>query len=155
MPHIHEKIDFTIGFLAVYESKVLLVHHKKLNKWICPGGHVELDEDPETALFREMEEEAGLKKSDVEVLSEKPSLDEKGRKFLFTPNFMDIHDFNETHKHIGLMYFLKAKTNKVILEEAAHWAMEWIGEEDFENPKYNLDQGMKFYAREAIKKANL
>lgn len=155
MAHIHEKIDFTVGFLAVYENKVLLVHQKKLNKWTCPGGHIELDEDPEQALFREMEEETGLKETDVEVLSEKPNINEKGRKYLFTPNFMDIHDFNDSHKHVGLMYYMRAKTNKVRLEESAHWAMEWVGQESLNDSKYNLDEGMKFYITKALEKSKM
>ena len=139
MPHINEKIDFVVGFFIVYNKTVLLVDHKKLNKWVCPGGHIELDEDPDQALFREMEEETGLKASDVEVLSPKPGIDEEGVKPLFTPNFLDIHNFNETHKHVALVYFLKSKIEKVVLEKEAHRAIEWVGEQDLENgPKYNL-----------------
>ena len=49
MPHIHEKIDFTVSLFIVEGEKVLLVHHKKLDRWLPIGGHIELDEDPEQA----------------------------------------------------------------------------------------------------------
>ena len=47
MAHIHEKIDFTVAIFVVHEGKVLLIHHRNLNKWLPLGGHIELDEDPE------------------------------------------------------------------------------------------------------------
>ena len=34
MAHIHEKIDFTVAIFVVQESKVLLVHHRRLSKWL-------------------------------------------------------------------------------------------------------------------------
>ena len=49
MPHIHEKIDFTVAIFVVHDGKVLLIHHRKLDQWLPLGGHIELDEDPEIA----------------------------------------------------------------------------------------------------------
>ena len=72
MPHLHELYDFVVSAFIVHDDKVLLVHHPKYDKWIPMGGHVELDEDPETALFREIEEETGL---EVSILSSKPTLE--------------------------------------------------------------------------------
>lgn len=50
------------------DKKILLVHHKKLNKWVQPGGHIEEHEDPEQAAIREVKEETGL---DIELLGER------------------------------------------------------------------------------------
>lgn len=41
-------------------SKVLMNHHKSLNKWLCFGGHADGDEDIEGVARRETEEESGL-----------------------------------------------------------------------------------------------
>ena len=49
MAHIHEKIDFTASVYIVRDNRVLLHMHKKLNMWLPPGGHIELDEDPNQA----------------------------------------------------------------------------------------------------------
>ena len=53
MAHIHEKIDFTVAIFVVQDGKLLLIHHRALNKWLPLGGHIELDEDPEQAALRE------------------------------------------------------------------------------------------------------
>ena len=41
-------------------SKMLMVYHKKLNKWLPPGGHLEENETPAEAVRREVKEETGI-----------------------------------------------------------------------------------------------
>jgi ADP-ribose pyrophosphatase YjhB (NUDIX family) len=151
MAHIHEYIDFTVVAFIVYGNKVLLVFHKKLQRWLPVGGHIELDEDPEQALFREILEECGL---EVEVLSTKPNFKDAGRKALLTPNFLDIHDISDTHKHIGLTYFAKAKSDKVKLAEQEHDDIRWFTEQDLNNPEFAITDDIKFYVKEAVKAVN-
>ena len=43
------------------DKKILLVKHKKFNKWVQPGGHIEIDELPEETAVREVYEETGIK----------------------------------------------------------------------------------------------
>src|SRR3989344_5120336 len=115
MPHIHEKIDFCVDALIVYQDKILLIFHKKHQIWLQVGGHIELNEDPEEALLREIKEECGL---DVEIVGKKePQIEVNGTKFLYPPTFMNIHKVSETHKHIGLFYIAKAKTDKFVFNE--------------------------------------
>lgn len=49
---------------------VLFVHHKKLNKWLFVGEHIEENEDPETAVLREVKEETNLdvEEKDLELI---------------------------------------------------------------------------------------
>ena len=153
MAHIHEQIDWTIVAYLVYKSKVLFVFHKKLQKWLPLGGHVELNENPDEALLREVKEESGIE--DVEVLASKPNLhsEDPRRKFLYTPAYVDIHPIDETHDHIGLIYFLRAKTDMIQLAEEEHTEIRWLAEEEFDDPQFNLELSIKFYAREAIHRA--
>ncbi len=37
MAHIHEKIDFTVAIFVVHAGKILLIHHRKLDKWLPLG----------------------------------------------------------------------------------------------------------------------
>ena len=46
MAHIHEKIDFTVAIFVVHDDKILLIHHRKLGKWLPFGGYIEFDEAP-------------------------------------------------------------------------------------------------------------
>ncbi len=43
-------------------SRTLLTHHRKLNRWLQPGGHADGEADLLTAALREVREEAGLKR---------------------------------------------------------------------------------------------
>jgi 8-oxo-dGTP diphosphatase len=47
-------------------TRVLLVEHRSYG-WSCPGGHVELGEDPVDAACRELAEETGLDRRPVSV----------------------------------------------------------------------------------------
>ncbi len=42
------------------QSQVLLLHHRKLDRWLQPGGHSDGDTNPERVARREAEEETGL-----------------------------------------------------------------------------------------------
>ena len=150
MPHIHEKIDFTVGAFITHENRVLLVHHKELKKWLAVGGHIELDEDIEQALYREIEEESGLKPPEIEILAEKPDINDPDSKFLFTPSYVDIHKINDRHRHIIFVYFVKSKTGAVKLAESEHHEIRWFTEKELDDPKYQLIPKIKFYAKEAL-----
>ena len=41
-------------------DRLLLLHHRRLDRWLQMGGHVERDETPLAAALREAEEESGL-----------------------------------------------------------------------------------------------
>jgi 8-oxo-dGTP pyrophosphatase MutT (NUDIX family) len=151
MPHIHELYDFTVTVFIVYEGKTLLVHHPRYGKWVPMGGHIELDEDPEEALYREVEEETGL---EVEIINKRPDFEvEPGTKLLPVPNFMDVHDANAPHRHIGLIYFAVAKHDNHVLS-AEHTDIRWLGEADLDKAEYDLDPSVKFYCREAFRLAS-
>lgn len=147
MPHIHDLIDFTVGAYIVHNNKVLLIDHKQLKTWLAVGGHIELDEDPEEALMREVKEESGL---DIKIVGEKPKFEDKGFKSLIAPVYMDIHDINETHKHIGLVYFATADTDEVVLAEAEHNDIRWFSKDELSDPQYNIRPSIRFYAEQAL-----
>ncbi|HVZ79426.1 MAG TPA: NUDIX domain-containing protein [bacterium] len=149
MPHLHEKIDFTVSIFIVRDQKVLFILHKQLKKWLPIGGHIELDEDPEAAALREAKEESGL---DVELVGTRPPLKaEPGFRPLLQPAYMDIHLIREPHWHIGMVYFARVKAGKVTLNSGEHHDIRWMTESDLEDPQWALYDNLKFYAREALK----
>lgn len=107
------------------QTKVLLVHHAKLNRWLQPGGHADGDEHVLRVALREAEEETGIKK--LSLLRE-PIFD------------LDIHtiparkDFPE-HLHYDIRFLIQAdEAEQIVVSEESH-DVKWIALADLE--KYN------------------
>jgi len=162
MAHIHEKIDFTVAIFVVHNEKILLIHHRKLNKWLPLGGHIELDEDPEIAAHREAREECGF---DVELLGERPPTTEPGTRALIAPRFLDIHKISETHEHIGMMYWARPLSSAPLpipngerkgegfvpkCATAEHHDIRWCSKDDLETLQPAMSNAVKWYCRKAI-----
>jgi 8-oxo-dGTP pyrophosphatase MutT (NUDIX family) len=45
---------------VIDDDKILLIYHKKFDKYIQPGGHIEGDEEPYQTAIREVFEETGV-----------------------------------------------------------------------------------------------
>lgn len=147
MAHIHEKIDLTVAILVVHDGKVLVVHHRKLGKWLPLGGHVELDEDPEQAALREAKEESGL---DIELVGERPPTTEPGTRALIAPRFLDIHRINATHEHIGMIYFARVKGGDLALAAAEHHDIRWVAPDDLGTLQPPMSGAVTWYCRQAL-----
>jgi 8-oxo-dGTP diphosphatase len=147
MPHIHELYDFVVSAFIVHRQKVLLVYHKKYKEWLPIGGHVDLDEDPEQALFKEIREECGLK---VRVLADKPPIAHPGVKPIFTPSYVDVHRISDKHKHIAFVYFATASSAKVTLLEREHREFRWVSLAGLKDPSLRLTRSILFYCRQAL-----
>ncbi len=163
MPHLHEKIDFTVAIFVVHRGKVLLIHHRKLDKWLPLGGHIELDEDPEQAALREAKEESGL---DVELLGERPPTTGPGTRALIAPRFLDIHRITDTHEHIGMIYWARPRavtspghsgahrvtrpaTPALAMEE--HHNIRWCSADELNKLEPPMSDAVKWYCRNAIR----
>lgn len=55
------KICYTASAALVVDHKILLIKHKKLQTWLCPGGHIDPDETAHEAAEREFWEETGIR----------------------------------------------------------------------------------------------
>jgi 8-oxo-dGTP pyrophosphatase MutT (NUDIX family) len=147
MAHIHEKIDFTVAIFVVQNSRVLLIHHRQLDKWLPLGGHIELDEDPEQAALREAREESGL---EVELIGERPPTTQTGTRALIAPRFLDIHRITDTHEHIGMIYWARPKKGTLTRAELEHHELRWCTEKELEGLKPIMSNAVKWYCRKAI-----
>jgi 8-oxo-dGTP pyrophosphatase MutT (NUDIX family) len=147
MAHSHETIDFTVAIFVVQDGNVLLVHHRKLDKWLPLGGHIELDEDPEQAALREAKEESGL---EVELLGERPPTTEPGTRALVAPRFLDIHRITDTHEHIGMIYWARPKRGSTILAVEEHHDIRWCSAADLDKLEPPMSDAVKWYCRKAL-----
>jgi 8-oxo-dGTP pyrophosphatase MutT (NUDIX family) len=135
---------------VVRDGRVLVVHHRKLNRWLPLGGHVELDEDPEQAALREAREESGL---EVELLGERPPTTSPGTRALIAPRFLDIHRISDTHEHIGMIYWARPKAGSVTLAAAEHHAIRWCALPELDQLSPPMTDAVKWYCRQAIAEA--
>ena len=147
MAHIHERIDFTVAIFVVHAGRVLVIHHRKLDRWLPLGGHIELDEDPEQAALREAKEERGL---DVELLGERPPTSGAGTRALMAPRFLDIHRITDTHEHIGMIYWARPKNGSLTLAADEHHDIRWCSAEDLDSLTPAMADAVKRYCRKAI-----
>ena len=80
-------------------SRVLLTHHRKLNRWLQPGGHADGDNDVLRVALRETSEETGLDPDQIQLLSDE----------VFD---VDIHTIPASrhdtwHEHIDLRFLVQ------------------------------------------------
>ena len=151
MAHIHEKIDFTVEVFIVHKNKVLLRMHDKFKFWLSVGGHIELDEDPIEAAYREVKEEVGL---DIKIVGQSfpENFEEEGFKPIVNPRSIFRHNITPTHEHICFVYFATTdnpETVDSVLEHEQGSNVKWFTLEDLE--KEDLVPNVKFYATEALK----
>ena len=152
MPHIHDKIDFTVEVFVVYDNKVLLRKHDKYGMWLSVGGHIELDEDSNQAALREVKEEVGL---DVQLYHDGsyPLTKRDGFQELRPPQFMNRHRINDLHEHVTLVHFARSNTDKLTLSETEKSdGCRWFTRDELDDPQYNINDDIKMYARSALEK---
>ena len=92
---------FTVAVFVVHRERVLLHYHRKLGKWLPPGGHVEANELPDDAALREVLEETGVRARLVGGRG--LSVDEPLQ--LVVPAGIQVERIYPGHEHIDLVYF--------------------------------------------------
>ncbi len=148
MPHIHEKIDFVAEVFIVNRGRVLLRKHDKYKIWLPPGGHIELDEDPNRAAIREVKEEVGL---DIELLPDCPLPDFKDVTELIPPRFLNRHRINATHEHVSLIYFATSRGDKITQGDTeVSEDIRWLTREELNDPSLDVREQVKYYAKAAL-----
>ena len=116
-------------------DRALLVHHRKLDKWLQPGGHADGDPDVHRVARREGLEEtgvraltdacAGIYDVDVHAIPARPS--------------------EPAHEHFDLRYAFFADPNeRTIVSEESH-AVAWIAFADLE--RYAIDDSIRRLVR--------
>ena len=148
MPHIHDKIDFTVEVCVVYQNKILLRKHDKYKIWLTIGGHIEPNEDPLEAALREVKEEVGLSVTIANDLL-RFRIDEPQYKELIPPKFLNRHRINETHEHISLTYFARASTD-IVRPEKEDDVWKWFTKEDLLENKEGIEERVLTYAKQAL-----
>lgn len=149
MPHLHEKIDFTVEVFIVHKNTVLLRKHDKYKKWLSVGGHIEFDEDPTEAAVREVKEEVGL---DVVIDDRlKEFRGELNSTDLVPPYFLNRNRISKTHEHITFIYFANSTTNKIkaTLGREKSEECKWFTKDELTKSNEVIPD-IKYYALQAL-----
>lgn len=107
---------FLTKILIKKGNSFLLLKNKKYvddpkNGWETPGGHMEKNEDFEQSLFRELKEETGLTKSDIDILC-------PIHTFLFYPG--------EEKSLGGIVYLANYRSGNISLDSHEHDSYKWM-----------------------------
>lgn len=102
--------QFTAGAYILSEARVLLIFHRKMQKWLPPGGHVDANELPSQAAIREAYEETGL---EIEIISDEYITVDRWnakslpRPFLCLLEEIPAHGDTLAHQHIDHIFLAR------------------------------------------------
>lgn len=99
--------DFTVAVFVVRDGHVLLQKHKRLNRWLPPGGHIEPNELPDEAAVREVLEETGVT---IDLVGDsRNTASGNGQPIQLTrPIGIQLADIGDDgHQHIDLVYLAR------------------------------------------------
>lgn len=124
------KREYTATVYIVQDEKVLLIFHKKLKKWLPPGGHLEENELPTDGAIREAFEETGLH---INLIAQENVWIEKRyncqsieRPYLcLLENLPQIGD-KEAHQHIDLIYVAEPTGGQVSQNQEETDGIRWF-----------------------------
>jgi 8-oxo-dGTP pyrophosphatase MutT (NUDIX family) len=116
-------------------SAVVLLHHRKLDRWLQLGGHVDGDPDVRAAALREAREESGLR-------TLRPLGDG-----LYD---VDVHAIpargdEPAHEHFDLRFACEADPREAIAGNDESHAVRWVALDEIE--RYAIDESVRRLVR--------
>ena len=116
--------DFCVAVFVMHDGRILLHFHKKLGRWLPPGGHIEPHELPDEAAIREVWEETGVR---ISLLGD-PVIDVAGPnqpRQLCRPAGVQLATIRPGHEHIDFVYFASGEP------APPREGVDWFGPKDW------------------------
>lgn len=137
-PKLNKHFVATGFVLNKDQTKMLMVHHRKLNKWAAPGGHVEPDETPAEAALREVLEETGVKAEIVDCSNIKlcPKIGTEAQldtPYAMLSEYIPEHGEVKAHIHLDFIFLCVADEDEgIIQQEREVKDVRWMTWEEIE-----------------------
>lgn len=134
--------QFTATVYIFDGERVLLIHHKKLGKWLPPGGHIDANELPPDAAVREAFEETGLH---VELIRDEnididyPNARSFARPWMCLLEEIPAHGEQGAHQHMDFIYVGRPIGGEVVHNGDETHAIRWFTAEDIEGLKPEIE----------------
>jgi len=140
----------TSGCVIIRNERALLLKHKKLNKWLYPGGHVDEGETPVEAALREAKEETGY---NVRIIAKK-RLGLQKRHSIEQPVpicilYENVYYRTGRHMHFDMVYLAKPIGRQGRVAKGESDSLRWVREQEigdldtYENVKSTLKYAFK------------
>jgi 8-oxo-dGTP pyrophosphatase MutT (NUDIX family) len=105
-------------------TKVLLMHHTKLDRWMQLGGHCDGDPDLLAVAVKEAQEESGI--NDIEPLSTEI--------FDIDVHLIPASKSLPAHYHYDVRFLLHVTSDEAIVQNSESKELRWIGKDVSELP---------------------
>ncbi len=114
------------------KTKFLLMHHKKLDKWLQPGGHCDGDSNILNVAVKEAVEESGI--NEIKTIN----------KEIFD---IDTHYILQTHKepahyHYDVRFLLKTVNNNNFIKNNESNELKWFNFSDYSKLDIELERSV-------------
>ncbi len=106
-------------------KKFALVEHKKLHRWLQPGGHADGDSDIQRVAAKELKEETGLKNFEVAL---------EGNIFDLDLHEIPEHKNTPRHFHYDLRFLFTTEEDELVCSEESK-DLRWFDQKEFSQLK--------------------
>jgi 8-oxo-dGTP pyrophosphatase MutT (NUDIX family) len=121
--------QFTASTYIIEQEKVLLILHRKLGKWLPPGGHIDPNETPAEAACREALEETGI---EIAIISQENvwidcwNARSIERPFLCLLEDIPAYGDQPAHQHIDFIFLARPKGGSLQHNEKETESIQWF-----------------------------
>ncbi len=122
-------------------ARVLLLHHRKLQRWFQPGGHADGEANLAASALREATEESNI----AGLVVYAPAID------------LDIHEVRPPgevpHDHLDVRYLVLAPAGAVAQHNHESTGQAWVAADELD--RYEPDAGLRRLVRRGVALARL